>query len=186
MKLFACWLFLPALVLAETCVLTDRTVTQGSASIAERSGVRHEIVNLPNGMKRCQVTFRARINNEWHTAIGSHDWPGDRPASEACGVAGSRAESAVIERAGRTLTKTEKIMICRDQPDLAVLKTTAPGTVGRLHQFRPHPQYPNRFWHNGTQCRWFLDSEFRQQNIYTYQGIICQLQPEQWVVVDKF
>jgi hypothetical protein len=31
-----------------------------------------------------------------------------------------------------------------------------------------------------------LDSAFRNQDVYTYQGVICQVQRDQWVVVDKF
>lgn len=177
---------LPAVALAENCVLTDRTVTQGQVSITERSGIRQELVTLPDQQRRCQVTFRARIGDQWHTAFGHYDWPGDRPAQEACGIAVQRADSAVIERVGRTMATTEKIMICRDSPDLTTVPSARVGITALLHQFRPHPNYPNAFWHNGTQCRWFLDSQFRRQDIYTYQGIICQIQPNRWVVVDKF
>ena len=179
-------LLIPGLALAENCVLTDRTVTQGQATILERSGIKQEIVVMPDQQRRCQVSFKARIGNQWHTAFGHYDWPGDRPATEACGIAAQRADSAVIERVGQTMASTEKVMVCRDSPDLATITTARPGTTGQLHQFRPHPDYPNAFWHNGTRCRWFLDSQFRNRDIYTYQGVICQIQSNQWVVVDKF
>jgi hypothetical protein len=77
-------------------------------------------------------------------------------------------------------------MICRDQPDLLTLRSTNPGTVAELSQFRPHPEYPKRFWHNGAQCRMFLDSAWTGRDIRTYQGVICQVQDSKWVVVDKF
>jgi len=82
--------------------------------------------------------------------------------------------------------RSEKVMICNDQENLNNLKTTTPGTKGQLHQFRPHPDYPKRFWHNGAQCRMILDSAWTGRDIHTYQGVICQLQDSTWVVVDKF
>ena len=170
----------------DQCVLQDKTVTQGSVQILERSGLRNEVVPLPTGYKRCQVTFRARIGVDWHTAFGEYDWPGDRPREEACAVAAKRAEDSVRERVGRTQVISEKVMICRDQSDLNTLRSTNPGTVAELSQFRPHPDRNREFWHNGARCRWFLDTEFQAQDIAVVQGIICQMQDAKWIVVDKF
>jgi len=171
---------------SDQCVLQERTVSQGQVTIEERSGLRREVVTLPTGQLRCQVTFRARIGAAWHTAFGEHDWAGDRSRDEACGVAAKRAEDSVRERVGQTRVTTDRVLVCRDQTDLTTLKEARMGTAAQLHQFRPHPDRPRAFWHQGTQCRWFLDSQFRNQDIYTYQGIICQVQGGTWVVVDKF
>lgn len=188
MKTLIALILLPGLAwaTADQCVLQERTVSQGQVTIEERSGLRREVVTLPTGQLRCQVTFRARIGAAWHTAFGEYDWAGDRPRDEACGVAAKRAEDSVREQAGQTRVVTDRVLVCRDQTDLATLKEARVGTAAQLHQFRPHPDHPRAFWHNGTQCRWFLESQFRNSNIYTYQGIICQLQTGKWVVVDKF
>ena len=69
---------------------------------------------------------------------------------------------------------------------MAAIRNTNPGSEGRQHQFRPHPDFSRRFWHNGAQCRWFLDPGLRNGDIYRYQGIICQLEGDNWVVLDKF
>ena len=53
------------MVWADNCVLQDRTVTQGSVVIQERSKIEVEVFALTNGLKRCQVTFRARVGAEW-------------------------------------------------------------------------------------------------------------------------
>jgi hypothetical protein len=173
-------------VYAEQCVIQEKTVSQGSVVIQERSGVRQEVVPLPNGLRRCQVSFRARIGADWHTAFGEYDWSGDWPREQACGVAVKHAEDAVRARVGQSRVISEKVLVCRDQPDLNALRIINPGTMGRVHQFRPHPSYPNRFWHNGAQCRMFLDSAWTGRDIRTYQGVICQVQDSKWVVVDKF
>jgi hypothetical protein len=183
--LIALTVLIPALVGAE-CVLQDRTVTSHAIVIQERSGMRQTVVPTTEGGKRCIVNFRARVGATWYSATGQYDWAGDRPASEACAVAAARADDSVHAQTVSQHVRSEKVMVCNDREDSNTLRSTRPGTVAQLHQFRPHPDYPNRFWHNGAQCRMFLDSAWTGRDIHTYQGVICQLQPNQWVVVDKY
>lgn len=168
------------------CVLQDRTVTSHSIVIQERSGMRQTVVPGIEGGKRCIVNFRARVGATWYSATGQYDWAGDRPASEACAVAAARGDDSVHSQAISQHVRSEKVMVCNDRDDMKTLRSTAPGTTGQLHQFRPHPDYPRRFWHNGTQCQMFLDSAWTGRDIHTYQGVICQIQDNQWVVVDKY
>jgi len=177
---------LPTAVMASECVLQDRTVTAATVTIQERSGIQHPVVPVPQGGKRCIVSFRARVGVTWYTAYGQYDWPGDRPSSEACAVAVSRGDDSVLQQAAPGHVRSEKIMVCSDRPDLTELRQTHPGSVGKAHQFRPHSDYPRRFWHNGAQCRWFVEPALRNGDIYQFQGIICQVQDNDWVVVDKF
>jgi len=184
-KLAVILALMPGLATAE-CVLNDRTVSRTTATILERSTIRPEVVPTIGGNKKCMVTFRVRIGADWHSAFGEYVWPGDRPREEACARAVKLAEDDVRERVGRTQTVSEKTMICTDQPELDVLRQTNPGTMAPSHQFRPHPDYPKRFWHNGAQCRWFLEPAWTGRDIQTFQGVICQVQDDIWVVVDKF
>jgi hypothetical protein len=87
---------------------------------------------------------------------------------------------------GKNQTTNEKVLVCKDQPKLSVLSSTQVGTVGDVGQFRPHPEYPKRFYHNGTECKWFVESNFVARDIRTYQGVICQIREGKWVVTDKF
>ena len=148
MKRLLALALIPATVLAGECVLQERTVTRATVTIAERSKITPEVVPSVNNGKRCMVTFRVRIGSEWHSAFGEHEWAGDRPREEACAVAVSRAEDEVRDRVGRRLTASEKTMVCSDRPDLDTLRSTNPGTIAELHQFRPHPDHPREFWHN--------------------------------------
>lgn len=177
---------IPATVLAAECVLDDRTVTSSTVRIEERSALRQEVVPAPDGGRRCIASFKARVGATWYWTQGQYDWNDGRPRTEACAVAVARAEDTLKSQVEPTHVRSEKVMVCTDQQDLELLRSTNPGSVGKLHQFRPHPYFPKRFWYNGAQCKWFLDSAFRNQDIYTYQGIICQVQSDQWVVVDKF
>lgn len=168
------------------CVLQSNTATQGTARVDERSGFTQEIVQLPSGKQRCQVAFRARANGTWHTALGHYDFGEDQSARQACSMAQQQAESGLAERLANKNITTDAVVTCRDQSNLQTLRETRVGTVALLHQFRPHPSYPNQFIHNNVPCRWFLDSEFKANDVYTYQGVICRLQDNKWVVVDKF
>lgn len=180
-------MFIPiASMASEQCVLHDRTVSRGTVTIAERTTIKTEVVPSTNNRRRCMVNFRARIGAEWHTAFGEHEWDGHSAREQACTVAVKRAEDDLLERVGKSQVVSEKILICNDNPDLRTLKQTNPGTVADLSQFRPHPEYTKEFGHNGTVCRWFLDSMYTGRDIRTFQGIICRIQDNRWVVVDKF
>ena len=186
MKRLLALALIPATVLASECVLQDRTVSRSTVTIAERSKITPEVVPSVNNGRKYMVTFRVRIGSDWHSAHGEYEWAGDRPREEACTVAVKRAEDEVRERVGRLQTVNEKTMICSDRPDLDALRSTNPGTVAELHQFRPHPDFPREFWHNGAPCRYFLDSAYVRQDVRTFQGVICKIHDSKWVVVDKW
>lgn len=176
----------PSMVMADQCVLQDKTVSRGSVVIEERTNIKTEVVPGLSGGRRCMVSMSVRAQGAWHTTFGEYEWDGARPREEACAVAVKRAEDSVKERIGRSQIVSEKVLVCRDQPDLVTLRSTNPGTVGQLNQFRPHPDRPKEFWHNGAPCRYFLDSAWNGKDIRTWEGIICKIQDSQWVVVDKF
>ncbi len=178
-------LLLPACVAAE-CVLQDRVVRRSEVVIAERAQIQTTVVPSVAGGRKCMVSFRARVDAAWHTAYGEYEWPGDRSREEACARALAIADQQVRDRVGRSQTASEQVLICSDNPDLRNLRQTNPGTVGRLSQFRSHPDRPRLFWHNGAQCRYFLHSQFLGSDIHTWQGVICQVGADDWVVVDKF
>lgn len=174
------------LAIAEQCVLQEKTVARSQVTIAERSTIRRDVVPAINGGKKCMVDLRVRVGLEWYTTFGEHTWPGDMPTDQACAVAVARAEDSVRDRVGRIQTTSEKTLICNDRPELSPLRNTKTGLVGDAGQFRMHPNYPNRFYHNGAQCRWFLEPEFTGRDIRAFQGVVCEVQGGKWVVVDKF
>jgi hypothetical protein len=168
------------------CVLQDKTVSQSSVTISERTQLTATVVPEPTGGKRCLVTFRARVGPTWYTATGEYTWSGDTPRDSACAVAVKRAEDSVRDQVSSSRVISEKILVCNDDTTLETIRQTNPGTVGDLAQFRPHPGYPKEFWYNGTRCRWFLDTGFTGRDVKTWQGIICLIHDSKWVVVDKF
>ena len=171
---------------AQTCVLQQNTVNRTAVTIQERSQISATVVPTPDGRRKCMVDMRVRIGADWHTTFGEFVWDGATPRDAACAAAVKRAEDAAVQRVAAATVISENVLVCNDREDLNTLRQINPGTVGKLAQFRPHPTNTREFWYNGTRCRWFVDSVWQQQTVNTMQGIICQLQDNNWVVVDKF
>lgn len=171
-----------------TCVIVDRTAVDSTAEIRQRSGLQTRTLPAPGltGWSRCEVVFHAQIGDRWYLTQGHYDWPGDRPAAEACGIAQTRADAQARVLAGPSTIATHQTMICSDHPSAQQVQSAQIGQTAALHQFQPHPNFPQEFWHNGSRCRWFVEPHFRARDIHHYQGVICQLRQEAWVVVDKF
>lgn len=168
------------------CVMQDKVVTRNQVTVTERADIRRDIVPSVGGGKKCMVTFRAKIGSEWHMATGEAQWDGARPSSEVCAVALQQAERDVKDRVGKKSVVTDSVMICNDAPEQQAIKESHPGTLGKLSQFKPHPSYAGQFYHQGTQCRWFLEPGWVQKQLHQFQGIICQVSDADWVVVDRF
>ena len=180
------WVGFDISALAEQCVLQDKVVTRSQIRIDETTQITATVVPALNGEQRCMVNLRARIASTWYTGFGEYTWQGNRPREEACAMAVKRAQDSVLDRAGNQQVISDKVLICNDQTNLNQLRSTNPGTIAELAQFRPHPDYPKEFWHNTAKCRWFLESAFTGNDMRPFQGIICQVQDSKWVVVDKF
>ena len=183
--LIAC-LIAPAVAMAQQCVLQTKTVTQGQVQIEERSQITAQIVPVPGGDQRCMVTMRGRVGATWYTGFGEFVFARTSNPDQSCTSARSRAEASITSQAGSRLVATDSTLVCKEDPTLDNVRTADPGTVAKLAQYRPHPDYPREFYHNGTRCRWFLDPVWTGRELRTGQGIICHLQDNNWVVVDKF
>ena len=185
-RLLTACLLAPVLAMAQQCVLQTRTVTQGQIQIEERSQISAQIVPVPGGDQRCMISMRGRVGATWYTGFGEFVFPRTGSPEQACVSARSRAEASIVSQAGARQVATDSTLVCKEDPSLDSLRKAEIGTVAKLAQYRPHPDYPNDFRHNGTRCRWFLDPAWTGRELRTGQGIICQLQDDNYVVVDKF
>ncbi len=169
----------------ENCVLQTATVTNSTA-VVERGAVTANIVSDTNGTKKCVVAFRARVGDDWHVTGGEAKWDGVSSPEAACALAVKEGEKALVETLAPLALRSEQRMLCNDSEQLRTLPLTSIGQRGNLDQFRVHPEYPRVFYHNGTECRWTLDTVFESNQVHTYQGIICKVAGNQWVLVDRF
>lgn len=184
MKRCAVLLLMPGMAWAtDNCVLQDRTVSVSQVVIDQRGDIQRHVTTNTQGGQTCHVQLSVRIADKWHATHGSHDWDGNGSVSEACAVAVYRAEELIRAQVGQTRTQNEKILVCQDQ--LPVVPVAMVGQQVKIEQLRPHPNFLEDFYHRGTRCRWFVDTLFRDQEIHTYQGIVCETSTG-WTVVDKF
>lgn len=186
MKLTWILSLIPAVAMAGECVMQSRTASHSQAQILERDAVVQTIAPAVNGHQQCVVSFRARIGNQWLTAHGVQRFDTTQSPAAACHMAMMRAEAEVKTRTAPSLVATDSLLVCSDQPRHQNIAVAQIGTVGTISQFRPNPDRPNEFSHNGTKCRWFVDNEFRAHMVHQIQGIVCHVRDQNWIVVDKF
>ena len=74
---------------------------------------------------------------------------------------------------------------CVEEPGQTVY-TVQIGDLVRETWVIEHPIIKDYFGHRGNKCRWFLESNMAQKDLVQYQGIICEVQPNAWRVIDKF
>jgi hypothetical protein len=179
-------LLIPSSVFAQQCVLQSKTIDNTKTTITEISEIRRDIVPWANGQKKCIVNFKAQIDKQWHMAHGEYIWDGELPAQDACGIAVTQAKKDLTQSVKPSKLISEDVLICNDDTKQNTIKVAKVGSIVDIGQLRPHPTYPNRFYYNGTECKWFLDVSWTGKDIRQYQGIACKVEPTKWVVTDKF
>ena len=74
---------------------------------------------------------------------------------------------------------------CVEEPGQTVRQVLI-GQLVRETWVNRHPVVTQYFDYRGNRCRWFLESGAAQKDLVQYQGIICEVQPNAWRVIDKF
>jgi len=74
---------------------------------------------------------------------------------------------------------------CVEEPGQTVRQVRI-GDLVRESWVREHPVIKQDFAYRGNRCRWFLESGTAKRDLVQYQGIICEVQPNAWRVIDKF
>ena len=80
---------------------------------------------------------------------------------------------------------TEQSNTCIEEPPVEVKKVRI-GDLVRLEHVQTHPVIYQPFIYRGTQCRWFIEPGTQNRDLVAYQGIVCQVNPAVWRVIDKF
>ena len=180
-------LLFPSVVWAQqNCVLQEKTVRRANVYIQETSDIRKDVIPWGNNQKQCIVNFKALIDNNWYAAHGEHVWDGELPVADACGIAVERAKKDLTNSVKPSNIVSEDVLICRDDTNNSNMYNTKVGSFVDITQLSVHLKYPRRFYYNGAECRWYMESNWTGKDIRQYQGIACRLEPEKWVVVDKF
>lgn len=165
------------------CVLQSTTVNTSVGSVESIDNIQRSIIPTDSGYT-CSVRFKALIGNQWYTTTGEYDYTQTNHNS-ACATAVSAGKRNLLDRLSSE-TQSRQILTCHDDESQKTMQKINRGESGYLSQFRPHPKYPDYFNHHNARCRWFIDPAFNGVEVDTFEGIVCNLNSDQWTVVDKF
>ena len=178
-------LAIPLTVQAE-CYVRSAVTNQTAMTIEAIADVDPFVVPISATQNKCIVTFRAQINGKWITAEGERIGPRTMSERELCAGAVDSGRIQILSRANGGRVTVEQNMVCNDQPEIKV-RVVKRGEMVRESEVRPHPNFPKPFTYRTAQCRWFIEPEVHPgRDLLQRQGIICQVNGNEWQVVDKW
>jgi len=135
----------------------------------------------------CVVSYRVYIGNSWRNAEGSAS---AKTESEACMRARDIGRGHVLAEVEPTQVSADMQMVCSDAPEIQIHPVRVGDVIWEsetdLHTMPAERPY---FAYKGTRCRYFTEQASRDNNLITYQGVICKIDStpdSKWSVVDKF
>ena len=168
------------------CFVRSAVTNQTTMSVVAVADVQPLVVPISATQNKCFVTFRAQVNGEWITAESERVGPRTQAESDLCAGALDSGRMQILSRAGGGNLAVEQNMVCSDQPEIKV-RVVKRGEMVRESEVRPHPNFPRPFKYRTAQCRWFIEPEVVPgRDLLQRQGIICQVNGNEWQVVDKW
>lgn len=155
-------------------------------NIEETRNYQTVLVPTEQGTKSCFVSFEVKYADTWYPVYGEQEWDGRTLASTACGVAKQNALKGFIHTHGEQLITLNEDMTCADGENVEHYKLKKVGAVMPIGKLRGDPNHKRPFMYNGTQCWWVRDVEWSREKLNSFNGIACQVEGDQFVLVDKF
>ena len=168
------------------CYVRSAVTNQTTMSITAVADIDPFVVPISPTQNKCIVTFRAQVNGDWITAEGEKTGPRSMSERELCTGAVDSGRIQILSRANGGNLAVEQNMVCNEQPEIKV-RSVKRGEMVRESEVRPHPHFPKPFVYRTAQCRWFIEPEVHPgRDLLQRQGIICQVNGNEWQVVDKW
>jgi hypothetical protein len=144
------------------------------------------VVPISATQNKCIVSFRAQVNGRWITAEGEREGPKTMSEKDLCASAIDDGRVQILSRADGGRLSIEQNMVCDDRPEIQV-RSVKLGERVRESEVLPHPNFPRPFAYRAALCRWFIEPEVHPgRDLLQRQGIICQVNGNEWQVVDKW
>lgn len=182
------WLLIAVATGADAeCYMRSTTVSQLNSAIERTADHQRDIVPQANGSFKCRISFRAFIDNKWHTAVGEEIGIANASLDQTCAKATSASRVTILESVSGTRVTGNQEMICTDRPMPKSQPTVSLGDTVWESEVQPHPINKRPFNYRGSICQWFIESKPGLEKIDLSQGIICRNPAEKvWKVVDKW
>lgn len=175
-------------VLAQDCLLSEKTVSKDVGVVDEIRNVQTKLGEWKNGFQSCTATLEGSVNGKWGYGKGVFTWDGQSSPKAACQGAVELAKKDLLESQKDSTISAVSTVICKERPkaEQPVLNTKIGQMIENVNVLRRHPTYPNWFAHNGQACRWFIETGWNGKDINQLNGIVCTMGQQRGVVVDKF
>jgi hypothetical protein len=168
------------------CYVRSATTNQTKMSITAVADIEPLVVPISATHQKCIVMFRAQVNGKWITAEGEQSGPKTVSEQDLCTGAVDSGRVQILSRANGGNLTVEQNMVCNDRPEIKV-RVVQRGELVRESEVRLHPNFPKPFAYRTNQCRWFIEPEVHPgRDLLQRQGIICQINGNEWQVVDKW
>jgi hypothetical protein len=175
-----------ASIVQAECYVRSATSNQTTMNITSIADIEPMVVPISATQNKCIVNFRAQVNGKWITAEGEKTGAKIISERELCAGAMDQGRIQILSRANGGRMNVEQNMVCNDQPEIQV-KSVRRGEMVRESEVRPHPHFPKPFAYRTATCRWFIEPEVHPgRDLLQRQGIICQVNGNEWQVVDKW
>ena len=163
------------------CYFRSAISVSGKKAIQRVDDVREK--KFPyNGLRKCVVTMRAQIDNQWQDVEGEgvadNYTEACRQAKEFVNLQTLRPTDGVID--------TESSMVCSDEPKTTYKTKIKVGDWLKESEVPVFHSFPKPFKHVGSRCKWFPYKETHLGKVVGFAGIMCELRPGEWQVVDLF
>jgi len=168
------------------CYVRSAVTNQTTINIVAVADVEPMVVPISATKNKCIVNFRAQVNGKWITAEGEKVGLKTVTEKELCAGALDQGRIQILSRADGGRMNIEQNMVCNDRPEIQV-RVVQRGEMVRESEVRPHPNFPKPFVYRTASCRLFIEPEVRPgRDLLQRQGVICQVNGNQWQVVDKW
>lgn len=180
-------LLAPAVTFAE-CSIESKiaTKTPEPVNIEETRNYKVALVPTEQGTQTCFVSFEVKYAEQWYPVYGEQEWDGTTSATTSCSVAKQHALKGFVHKHGEQLITLNEDMTCADGENAKHYTLKEIGAVLPIGKLRGDPDHARAFVYNGSQCWWIRDVEWSQEKLNSFNGIACQVEGDQFVLVDKF
>jgi hypothetical protein len=175
-------------VSAQECIMKEHIVSKEVGVIADIRNIQAEVTPFGKNQQKCTVTLEGFTSNKWNPARGEFIWDGDYTPVKACSAAVDLAKKNLLTGLYSSTITSETFVVCKEQEekDRPLLNPKIGTIIDDVRRLRAHINYPNVFYHNGEECRWYLETGWNGKDITQFQGIVCRYGPTKWIIVDKF
>ncbi|MDC1281814.1 hypothetical protein N8Z09_04080 [Methylophilaceae bacterium] len=186
-QLLVIGLLSPAIVFGE-CSIEQKIASKSHEpiNIEETRNYKTALVPIEEGLQSCFVTFDVLYANTWYPVYGEQEWDGNIMATTACNMAKQNALKGFIHKHGEQLITVHEDMTCADGEKVEHYKLKKIGAVMPIGKLKGDPKHRRPFIYNGASCWWVQDVEWSEQKLNSFNGIACQVEGDQFVLVDKF